>query len=120
MGQRRAAGGCAVSRPAVYNDGTGDGLREFAPKASRKALRDLTPAALEGYAAGRMAADRNAAPHLATSPNWYAWQAGYYMAWRGMPEPSDVRMGRGDLVRVRDLVFRVTVSKAGTRIEREA
>lgn len=63
-------------------------------------------------------ADRRQAPHLATSPNWYAYQAGYYMACRGMPEPSDVRMGRGSKVRVRDLVLDVQASRAGIRIER--
>jgi hypothetical protein len=79
----------------------------------------MTPEASEGYAAGLAGADRRTAcTYLATSPCWYAWQAGYWCAWRGMPAPSDVRMGRGSKVRVRDLVLSVDVSKAGVRIER--
>lgn len=79
---------------------------------------DLTPEASEGYAAGLAGADRRVTPYLATSACWYAWQAGYWLAWRGMSAPSDVRMGRGSRVRVRDLVLSVDVSRAGVRIER--
>lgn len=80
---------------------------------------DLTPEALEGFDAGMKGLNRvKDCPHLATSACWYAWQAGYYMAWRGMPAPSDVRMGRGHKIRVRDMIFTVDASAAGVRIDR--
>ena len=82
---------------------------------------DLTPEAMEGWNAGLDGADRRQAPYLATSPSWYAWQAGYYCAQRVMDKPTDVRMGRGSKVRVRDLVFDVQLSMTGgVRIEMAA
>ena len=63
---------------------------------------DLTPHAMEGWNG-----NRDACPHLWSSPAWYAYQVGYAMRHFGMPEPTDVRMGRGNKVRVRDLVFDV-------------
>lgn len=38
-----------MNRPRVYNDGTGDGLREFAPKASRKRRQEWRIERLDGW-----------------------------------------------------------------------
>lgn len=55
-------------------------------------------------------------PYLATSPNWYAWKIGVYLRASGRSRPTDVRMGRGSLVRVRDMSFRVPVDGAIERL----
>ena len=71
---------------------------------------DLTPAALQGYRG-----ERDACPYLATSPNWYAYQAGYWARWRALPEPTGVRMGRGDKVHISGVQVRVTIAKGSAR-----
>jgi hypothetical protein len=58
----------------------------------------LTAEAIAGYLG-------NINPHLATSPNWYAHALGRYLHDTGRTTPSDVRMGRGDSIRCRDMRF---------------
>lgn len=58
--------------------------------------------------------------HIATSPAWYAHALGAYLLYTGRALPSDVRMGRGDSIRCRDLRFTFETSRdcATIRFER--
>lgn len=52
-------------------------------------------------------------PHLATSPVWYAHALGAYWRAKGGAAPTDVRMGRGYSIRMRDMRFTITHPKQG-------
>lgn len=74
------------------------------------------PDSLTAYArAGFYGADN---PHLATSPCWYAHAFGRYMHDTGRPIPTDVRMGRGDSIRCRDMRFTFTMNAGRISFER--
>lgn len=55
----------------------------------------------------------NECPHLWSSPAWYAHQLGSYLHATGRPIPTDVRMGRGQSIRARDLRFTFTHGEGG-------
>jgi len=74
---------------------------------------DLTTYARAGY-------DGNDNPHLCTSPAWYAHAFGRYMHDTGRPVPTDVRMGRGDSIRCRDMRFTFTTSAGRVTFIRES
>ena len=65
---------------------------------------NLTEFARAGY-------DGNANAHLATSPAWYAHALGRYLHASGRSPPRNVRMGRGDSIRVNDMRFTFTVTR---------
>ena len=71
------------------------------------------PANLDAYAAAGYRGEAN--PHMYSSPAWYAHAIGEHMNAKGMPQPTDVRMGRGYTVHVRDMQFR---ELSGQRFER--
>lgn len=60
--------------------------------------QDLTAEALQGFRGEPL-------QYLYSSPSWFAYQVGAYFQRTGRPAPSDVRMGRGYQIRVRDMVF---------------
>ncbi len=64
-----------------------------------KPIMKLTEYAREGF-------DGNENPHLATSPAWYAHALGRYLHDTGRSVPTDVRMGRGDSIRCKDMRFK--------------
>lgn len=66
---------------------------------------DLTPQALEGYRG-------EANTYLATSPSWYAFKLGVTYRIIGYPAPTDVRMGRGSIVRVGDMKYQLVKRSA--------
>lgn len=84
------------------------GKREGNPV--KKRASDLTAEAMEGY---------NGAPlkYLYSSPSWYAYKIGEYFRATGRPEPSDVRMGRGYSINVRDMTFSFGKKDAITRVK---
>ena len=69
---------------------------------------DLTEEAIAGY---RSTCNSDGTPqknpYLATSPSAMAWKVGAFLARTGRSEPSDVRMGRGYQVRVRDMLYAI-------------
>jgi hypothetical protein len=65
---------------------------------------DLTAYAHVGFA-------REPNPHLWSSPAWLAHELGWYLRDTGRAVPVDVRMGRGDSIRCRDMRFKVTYVK---------
>ena len=79
------------------------------------ASQDLTPEALEGYAAqldGRPA--HQACPHYTSSPAGMAWLVGASLQKTGRPAPRVVRMSRGYTVRAGDM--RVSAADAATLV----
>jgi len=77
------------------------------------ASQDLTPEALEGFAAqldGKPA--HEACPHYTSSPAGMAWLVGAWLQKTGRPAPRDVRMSRGYTVRVGDMRVSVAVAAA--------
>jgi hypothetical protein len=79
------------------------------------ASQDLTPEALEGFAAqlnGKPA--HEACPHYTSSPAGMAWLVGAWLLKTGRPAPRDVRMSRGYTVRVGDM--RVSVADAAALV----
>lgn len=60
--------------------------------------QSLTEEAIAGY-------HGNENPHLWSSPSWYAHALGSYLHGSGRSVPTDVRMGRGDSIRCRDMRF---------------
>jgi hypothetical protein len=62
-------------------------------------------AALDTEAAAGFA--RQANPHLSSSPAWCAHELGRYFQESGRTAPTDVRMGRGYSIRVRDMRFAI-------------
>ena len=83
------------------------------------ASQDLTPEALEGFAAqlGGTLGDRpahQACPHYTSSPAGMAWLVGAWLQKTGRPPPRDVRMSRGYTVRVGDM--RVSVADAAALV----
>lgn len=76
----------------------------------KKRANDLTPQAIEGY---------NGEPlkYLYSSPSWYAYKIGEHFRLSGRPEPSDVRMGRGYSINVRDMTFSFGKNDAVTRVK---
>ena len=79
------------------------------------ASQDLTPEALEGFAAqldGKPVPE--ACPHYTSSPAGMAWLVGAWLQKTGRLAPRDVRMSRGYTVRVGDM--RVSVADATTLI----
>ena len=79
------------------------------------ASQDLTPYALEGFAAqlGDKPAHQ-ACPHYTSSPAGMAWLVGAWLQKTGHPPPCDVRMWRGYTVRVGDM--RVSVADAAALV----
>ena len=79
------------------------------------ASQDLTPQALEGFAAqlGDTSAHQ-ACPHYTSSPAGMAWLVGAWLQNTGRPAPRDVRMSRGFTVRVGDM--RVSVTDAASLV----
>lgn len=73
------------------------------------------PTNLDAYAAAGYRGEPN--PHLYSSPAWFAHAIGAHMNAKGMPAPTDVRMGRGFTVRVRELQFREIAGQRFERIE---
>jgi len=57
-------------------------------------------------------------PHLYSSAAWYAHELGRHFRDTGRPAPSDVRMGRGYSIRVRDMRFTIGGGQPAT-FERE-
>ena len=79
------------------------------------ASQDLTPEALEGFAAqlhGKPA--HQACPHYTSSPAGMAWLVGAWLQKTRRPAPSDVRMSRGYTVRVGGM--RVSVADAAALV----
>ena len=81
------------------------------------ASQDLTPEALEGFAAqlGDTPAHQ-ACPHYTSSPDGMAWLVGAWLQWTGRPAPRDVRMSRGYTVRVGDMRVSVVDAAALVRV----
>ena len=82
------------------------------------ASQDLTPEALEGFAAqldGKHAYE--ACPHYTSSPAGMAWLVGAWLQKTGRPAPHDVRMSRGYTVRVGDMRVSVADAAALVRIQ---
>ena len=79
------------------------------------ASQDLTPEALEGFAAqlGDTPAHQ-ACPHYTSSPAGMAWLVGAWLQKAGCAAPRDVRMSRGYTVRVGDM--RVSVADAAALV----
>jgi len=79
------------------------------------ASQDLTPYALEGFAAhfGDKPAHQ-ACPHYTSSPAGMAWLVGAWLQKSGHPPPRDVRMSRGYTVHVGDM--RVSVADAAALV----
>ena len=79
------------------------------------ASQDLTPEALEGYAAqlGDTPA-HEACPHYTSSPAGMAWLVGAWLQKTGRSAPRDVRMSRGYTVRVGDM--RVSAADAAALV----
>ena len=79
------------------------------------ASQDLTPEALEGFAAqlGDTPAHQ-ACPHYTSSPAGMAWLVGAWLQKTGRPSPRDVRMSRGYTVRVGDM--RVSAADAAALV----
>lgn len=75
---------------------------------SRK--NDLTAQAMEGYRGEPM-------KYLYSSPSWYAYKIGEHFRESGRPEPSDVRMGRGYQIHVRDMTFAFGKHDAISRVK---
>lgn len=87
--------------------------RGFGPRKSnpvKKRANDLTPEAMEGYTGAPL-------KYLYSSPSWYAYKIGEHFRASGRPEPSDVRMGRGYSVNVRDMTFSFGKNEAITRVK---
>ena len=79
------------------------------------ASQDLTPEALEGFAA--QLGDRpahQACPHYSRSPAGMAWLVGAWLHKTGRPAPRAVRRSRGYTVRVGDT--RVSVADAAALV----
>jgi hypothetical protein len=81
------------------------------------APQDLTPEALEGFAAqlGDTPAHQ-ACPHYTSSPAGMAWLVGAWLQRTGRPAPRDVRMSRGYMVRVGDMRVSVADAEALVRV----
>ncbi len=82
------------------------------------ASQDLTPEALEGFAAqldGKPA--HEACPHYSCSPAGMAWLVGAWLQKTGRPAPCDVRMSRGYTVRVGDMRVSVADAAALVRVQ---
>ena len=82
------------------------------------ASQDLTPEALEGFAAqldGKPA--YKACPHYTSSPAGMAWLVGAWLLKTGRPAPRDVRMSRGYTVRVGDMRVSVADAAALVRVQ---
>ena len=80
--------------------------------------QDLTPEALEGFAAqlGDKPAHQ-ACPHYTSSPAGMAWLVGAWLQKTGRPAPRDVRMSRGYTVRVSDMRVSVADTAALVRVQ---
>lgn len=74
---------------------------------------ELTVAAVAGY-------NREANPHLASSPSFFAHELGAHFWASGRSEPRDVRMGRGYSIRANDMRFKITNAgqRGGSSFER--
>jgi hypothetical protein len=82
------------------------------------ASQDLTPEALEGFAAqldGKPA--QEACPHYTSSPAGMAWLVGAWLQKTGRPAPRDVHMSRGYTVRVGDMRVSVADAAALVRVQ---
>lgn len=71
---------------------------------------DLTPAALAGFNG-----DLDSCPYLFSSPNWYAFHAGYWARWFNKGEPRAVRLGRGDKVHISGEQVKVLAVRGSAR-----
>ena len=82
------------------------------------ASQDLSPEALEGFAAqlGETPAHQ-ACPHYLSSPAGMAWLVGAWLQKTGRPAPCDVRMARGYTVRVGDMRVSVADAAALVRVQ---
>ena len=82
------------------------------------ASQDLTPEALEGFAAqlGDTPAHQ-ACPHYTSSPAGMAWLVGAWLQKTGRAAPRDVRMSRGYTVRVGDMRVLVADAAALVRVQ---
>ena len=76
---------------------------------------DLTPVAVEGYNSPNTDAIKPN-PHLYSSPNWFAFEIGKYLARTGRATPTDVRMGRGYQIHANDLLWAFDKNNAVTRV----
>mgnify|MGYP001161541231 FL=1 len=82
------------------------------------ASQDLTPEALEGFAAqldGKPA--HESCPHYTSSPAGMAWLVGAWLQKTGRPAPRDVRMSRGYTLRVGDMRVSVADAAALVRVQ---
>jgi len=55
--------------------------------------------------------------YLATSPAWYAYKLGEYLARTGSMAPCDVRMGRGYQIHANNMLFAFDAKNAITRVD---
>ena len=84
------------------------------------ASQDLTPEALEGFAAqldGKPAHEACPCPHHTSSPAGMAWLVGAWLQKTGRLAPRDVRMSRGYTVRVGDMRVSVADAAALVRVQ---
>ena len=82
------------------------------------ASQDLTPEALEGFAAqldGKLA--HEACPHYTSSFAGMAWLVGAWLQKTGRPAPRDVRTSRGYTVRIGDMRVSVADAAALVRVQ---
>ena len=82
------------------------------------ASQDLTPEALEGFAAqldGNPA--HEACPHYTSSPAGMAWLVGAWLQQTGRPAPRAGRKARGSTVRVGDMRVSVADAAALVRVQ---
>ena len=82
------------------------------------ASQDLTPEALEGFAAqldGRPA--HVVCPHYTSSPAGMAWLVGAWLQETRRPAPREVRMSRGYMVHVGDMRVSVADAAALVRVQ---
>ena len=82
------------------------------------ASQDLTPEALEGFAAQLDCQPaHDACPHHTPSPAGMAWLVGAWLHKTVRPAPRDVRMSRGYTVHVGDMRVSVADAAALVRVQ---
>jgi hypothetical protein len=84
-------------------------------------MHNLTKQAREGFDAAALDyAERRAItstpPYLATSPNCFAWEFGYWLFATHRSSPRGVRMSRGYTVRGNDMLCKWIAPKSFARI----
>lgn len=75
---------------------------------------DLTYAASAGY----QSQTPDCQEYIRTSPAWYAWMLGRYLAFSGRAFPEGVRMSRGYSIRCRDSLYKIKDVDGSTVFER--